>query len=489
MDDPFEDEMPQAAPPPPKKRSFFSSAAIAKVAAPAEPMDLFSRAKELHPQILADEERKRQRRLMKLERKRSSTSAEISEITPPEDKRRRLSAQGKGHNIYSSDESPNHDAESSSRTRRQSSHSSPGSRRSRQGSDTHHVQGSPTSLSARYNKEINARKLQSPKSAVSTGCITLSDSEDESPKRAVLPVRRQPVNLDDSDDDDLPQPPRTTKPIVVDDDPLSDEEYPELVAAAKERARLKAEEASKSLKVFGERNHAPTQSRVDELDDIFEIGSGPANLDPSVEIFITSMMEGTTPLRVKRKISQKLEDVRFAWCDRQTIDGEPMGPGFRDIVFLTWKSIRVFDYTTCTGLGLKVDALGNLVSSGNGMDSDGRIHLEAWTPDAFDVYQKRQAAKKQKELGLTDVDEIEEQAQAKANKTKLIFKSKDLPDYKLMVKSSTPIERMVEAFRGAYNIPDEKTVTLYFDGDKLEPSDTVGDTDLGDMDTVEVHVR
>jgi len=90
---------------PPKKRSLFSKAISAKVAVEDEAVEFFSRAKELYPQRLAEEEKKRQKKLAKLERKRSSASAEMKESTPLERKRRRVSAQD-GH---SSDSSPNHD--------------------------------------------------------------------------------------------------------------------------------------------------------------------------------------------------------------------------------------------------------------------------------------------------------------------------------------------------------------------------------------------
>ncbi|KAE8452125.1 hypothetical protein EG329_001592 [Mollisiaceae sp. DMI_Dod_QoI] len=490
MDDPFENDAPEAAAPPPKKRSLFSSATIAKSNAAEEAVEFFSRAKELHPQMLAQEERRRQKRLLKLERKRSSTSADTKEITPPEEKRRRVSAQAKSHDTYSSDESQNHDIDDSSRTRRQSSHSSPGSRRSRHGSDPHVAQASGTTLSASYNREINARKQQLPKPGISTGCITLSDSESDSAK-TTLPVRKpakQHITLIDSDDDLSPLR-KPTKPIVEDDNQFSDEEFPEIVAAAKERARKKAEEAARLSKAFAEQNHAQNGDRTQDLDDIFDTASGLADADPSVEILITSVMAGTNPLRVKRRISQKLAEVRHAWCDRQSFEGQPMGPDFKDQVFLTWKNIRVFDYTTCKGLGLKVDGLGNLVSGGDSIDPDGRVHLEAWTEDAFAIYQKRQEAKKKKAQGHDNSDGLEEQKEPPVKRTKLVLKSKDLPEYKLMVKPSTTVQRMIEAFKDANSIPDEKTVTLHFDGDKLELSDTVEDTELGDMDTVEVHIR
>ncbi|CZR50734.1 uncharacterized protein PAC_00608 [Phialocephala subalpina] len=484
MDDPFEEAAPEAAPPPPKKRSLFSSAAIAKSTAAEEAVEFFSRAKELYPQQLAQEERKRQKRLLKLERKRSSTSADTKEITPPEEKRRRVSAQSKTHDEYSSDESRNHNDDSISRARRQSSHSSPGSRRSRQGSDSHNGQASPTSLSARYNRDTSTPKPQSPKPPASTGCITLSDSEDDKPTMK-LPVRRSPkkqlVTLIDSDDD-FPSPKKPiVEPAVVEEDLFSDEEFPELVKAAKERAMKKAEEAARSAKAFGEQNHASN----DAEDDIFETGS--ANSDPPVEILISSQMADTIPIRVRRKISQKLAEVRFAWCDRQVFNGEPMSSDMKKEVFLTYKHHTLYDFSTLQGLGLKVDEHGNLVSSTDSISSDGRVHLEAWTKQAYETYQKREAARKQKEEGHSD--EPAEQKEPPIKKTKLVLRSKNLPDFKLVVKPSTTVERIADAFRNANDIPDENSVTLHLDGDELDPSDTAEDLDLEDMDALEVHIK
>ncbi|KAF8863318.1 hypothetical protein BDZ45DRAFT_722447 [Acephala macrosclerotiorum] len=483
MDDAFEDAAPETASPPPKKRSLFSSAAIAKSNAAEEAVEFFSRAKELYPQILAQEERKRQKRSLKLERKRSSTSADTKEITPPEDKRRRVSAQSKMHDEYSSDESRNHNDDSISRVRMHSSHSSPGSRHSRQGSDSRSVQACPTSLSARYNRDLTTPKPQSLKPTASTGCITLSDSEDGEPTMK-LSVRRSPkkqlITLIDSDDG-FSSPQKPAKSAVVEEELFSDEEFPELVKAAKERAMKKAEEAARSAKAFGEQNHASN----DDEDDIFETGS--ANSDPTVELLISSEMKDTTALRVKRKISQKLAEVRHAWCDRQIINGQPMTLEMKKEVFLTYRNHKLYDFSTLQGLGLKVDEHGNLVSSTDSISPDGRVHLEAWTNEAHETWLKREAAKKKKEEG--DDDDVEKQKQPPVKKTRLVLKSKNLPDFKLMVKPSTTAERLADAFRDANDLGDEKTITLHLDGDELDPSDKVEDLDLEDMDTLEVHVK
>jgi hypothetical protein len=90
---------------PPKKRSLFSKAVTEKASEADEAVEFFSRAKEIYPQRLAEEERKRQKKLVKLERKRSSTSAEIKESSPPAPggKKRKVSSQREARDGHSSD--------------------------------------------------------------------------------------------------------------------------------------------------------------------------------------------------------------------------------------------------------------------------------------------------------------------------------------------------------------------------------------------------
>jgi Ubiquitin-2 like Rad60 SUMO-like len=54
---------------------------------------------------------------------------------------------------------------------------------------------------------------------------------------------------------------------------------------------------------------------------------------------------------------------------------------------------------------------------------------------------------------------------------------------------STTIMRMIQAFRTARHVTKDKQVFLQFDGDRLDPEIVVADTELGDMDHVEVYVR
>ena len=48
---------------------------------------------------------------------------------------------------------------------------------------------------------------------------------------------------------------------------------------------------------------------------------------------------------------------------------------------------------------------------------------------------------------------------------------------------------MINAFRLTNKIGQEKEVYLLFDGDRLEPQTLVGDTELSDMDYIDVYVK
>ena len=56
-------------------------------------------------------------------------------------------------------------------------------------------------------------------------------------------------------------------------------------------------------------------------------------------------------------------------------------------------------------------------------------------------------------------------------------------------QQSTFVSKMINAFRTQTEISSEKEVNLMFDGEKLSPETAVGDTELSDMDTLDVFVK
>lgn len=318
---------------------------------------------------------------------------------------------------------------------------------------------------------------------VSKGYISLDDSDDEfiKPLPKPLPSRTQPILLDD--DDDVYVVPQKPKPTDVDPE-LSDEEFPELVLAARERERLKVLEREKASKDLADKNR--TSNSLE--DDIFqtETETSTVNADPIIEVLITSELAGTKPLLARRKVSQRLDAVRLAWCDHQASGGQSLGPDFKDSIFLSWKGKRIYDATTCKSFKLSFDGSGQISSQSEGVNS-GRVHLEAWTDDTYRQYQERQAIKQQRELNGLEEEEVV--VEEKVKKIKLFLKSRELGECRVSVKPTTKIEQLISKFREEKGVSDGQEVSIHLDGDQLEPESTVEEAELEDKDSVEVHIK
>ena len=47
----------------------------------------------------------------------------------------------------------------------------------------------------------------------------------------------------------------------------------------------------------------------------------------------------------------------------------------------------------------------------------------------------------------------------------------------------------MNAFRSTYGVEADKEVFLLFDGERLERGSQVGESDISDMDSIEVHIK
>jgi hypothetical protein len=339
-----------------------------------------------------------------------------------------------------------------------------------------------------------SRKGKTPQAAAVTA---LSDSEDEAVKPGNKDPKPPQINLDlDSDvDEEVFRPPK----VVI--SPVKEifevEEFPEYVAKAREGA---------ARRVFGRLDPAQSNARSDSISsnesntkpettsNAHLVSAPPAAPDPIVQILVTSQIEGTKPIMIKRKLSQRLKDVKYAWCDKQVFGGQPVPEEIKRMIFLTWRGNKVFDVTTCKVLGLATDASGRLRIDGEGFDEEGRIHLEAWTEEIFDEFKKRKAAER-KRLVLDLMEEEEEAPKPEdmnvietVQTFRIILKSKDRTEFKIQVKPTTQISKMIGAFRRAFKIAGNVPISLYLDGDKLDPNSMVGDADLEELTIFDVHV-
>lgn len=376
------------------------------------------------------------------------------------------------------------------RVRRDSSHTSPEGRKSSY--TAQRPQKSATSLSERYSRDLNAQKSELVKKPQSY--IALSDSDDEDDQKATktnittIPVRKsvpEPFSISDDEDDGFYVAPK--KPVPISDDDNDDDfgfsvEFPEFVQAAREREQQKAQQR---LEATAKAAKEASGIEADKLDDFFD-SSPQTGSDPVVDILITSKMADTKPVMVKRKLSQRLKEAKHGWCDKQTIPDQTKEE-FRNSVFLMWRNHKLHDTTTSHSLGVSVGEDGELIYP-VGMDFEGKIHLFAWTESAYQIYQTREAEKARKEEAFKE-GKVEEPPAAV--KIRLILKAKGMPDFKLFARPATTIEKMINAFRNApkNQIPEGQALSVYFDGEKLDPQSTVEEADMDDMDVVEVHLN
>ncbi|KAL8673703.1 MAG: hypothetical protein Q9168_001864 [Polycauliona sp. 1 TL-2023] len=446
------------------KRTLFTKPNWAQQDNTGSSTDFFRRSNQNYLAIAAEAERKRQRKLARKERERT---CEDTEAPRTHKQPRTLS------DSDSADDSDHSKSDNGSRSRPQQTHvTSPRPTNPiselEQSSTLTGAELSPKSLSKRYEAVTTATRLDGKPPLLPSNIIDLEDSDGD-------PSVHQ---------DDIVEVTATKRSIPAEDEddfPPSDDEYAELARKAREKARRKRLEDDVS--------HSATQK--DHLSSAGSMSRPTPSLaapDPAVSILITSPIPNTNPLIINRKVSQRLKEVRVFWCNRQQFNSD-----MTEAVFLTWKGKRLFDVTTCRSLGIGVDTQGKIVTKGQCNilgDEEDQIHMEAITER---IVEENQRAKRQR-VEKAEHTETEAHIQAPAVEKKepqvrVILKAKGFDDFKLIVKPTTPISRIVNAFRTDKKIEDSREVFLSFDGDRLAPDTQVADTDLNDMDYIDVYVK
>ncbi|KAI4715273.1 hypothetical protein E4T48_08552 [Aureobasidium sp. EXF-10727] len=226
--------------------------------------------------------------------------------------------------------------------------------------------------------------------------------------------------------------------------------------------------------------------------------------DPTVKLLITSPLPGTGPLIVSRKLSQNLQAVREAWLSKQSLD-----PSISSRIFFTFKLRKVYDVTTVRSLGIKVDSYGRIMTDGPFANTDDehaeKIHIEVVTDEAWqqlkDDKVARDAPKQNKYLShaaaaggrgvsTEGTPAVEGEAAVEEHLIKVTLKAKGHSDIKIKVRPSTTFVKMINAARRSFKLDAERIVHLEFDGERLEPPEgLVKDTDISDMDCIDVHIK
>ncbi|KAI4828057.1 hypothetical protein E4T44_09891, partial [Aureobasidium sp. EXF-8845] len=222
------------------------------------------------------------------------------------------------------------------------------------------------------------------------------------------------------------------------------------------------------------------------------------------KLLITSPLLGTCPLIVSRKLSQNLQAVREAWLSKQ-----PLDPSIASRVFFTYKLRKVYDVTTVRSLGIKVDSYGRIMTTGPFANTEDehaeKIHIEAVTDEAWQDLKDKKAAKDAPKPNkyLADIaaadsrrgsaegtPAVDGEAAAEEPLIKITLKAKGHSDIKIKVRPSTTFVKMINAARRSFKLDAERIVHLEFDGERLEPPEgLVKDTDISDMDCIDVHIK
>ncbi|KAL1303959.1 hypothetical protein AAFC00_000407 [Neodothiora populina] len=491
----------------PPKRSLFKRPAWAQAATTTTPavatdnaadspdtpeksdLSLFSRS-DTYDRILAEKERKRREKVgrKKTEQKKSHVVHTLDEDSDGigAGKRRRISD-------LDSEDAENETYTSPPRRDKDDEHAPEGATLPAQGnSPTSHAPSTAGTATAAPQPEPRRTRSNSQPTI-----IELGDPEDDE---------------DDDQDTSTPQPTLTAAAAQV---PDSDSESDPELAELKRKARAKRRKEQEA--------HERLQSNAQSY-SFFPNDLTPPP-DPKVQLLITSPIPGATPLVVTRKLSQRLQEVREAWLSRQ----HAISPAIphRDI-FFTYRLRRLYDVTTCRSLNLRVDSDGHLIpderdfmdndETGVGREQEGKVHLEALTEELWLKMkdEKRRARNRGSVPRPAGSDSLLEagatsslgtqalpgdpSSQTPASTTtkdaviRITMKAKGLKHVKLKIKPTTTFAKMANAARHKFGeqipIAPEQSVVLAFDGDTLEPPEgLVQDTEIEDMDSIEVYFR
>ncbi|RMY94957.1 hypothetical protein D0861_00965 [Hortaea werneckii] len=282
----------------------------------------------------------------------------------------------------------------------------------------------------------------------------------------------------------------------VEPEPISDSESDEEFAELRRRARaqkLKEEEAKRKTQTPDAKS--PTPGLDGAGTSHYGLPTPPPAQDPPVKLLVTSELDNTRPLMVFRKLTQRLQEIRVAWCQKQGFSDE-----FTKEIFLIHKLSRLYDSTTCRSLGLYIDKDGQIKLKGSEMPQDAQIHLEAVTEEIFErkkAEKERQERAREKAL-MGEPDEEADAQAAEAPKesaareeanVRIVLRAKGVSQpFKLKVKPSTPFSKIMMACRGHFSVGERQQLWLELDGERLDPDDMIQSTDVEDMDNIDVYI-
>ena len=369
--------------------------------------DIFSRSNRSYISVAEQEEKRALKRAEKAAKRQQERVEEVDRGGPT-DKKRRIS-------ISESDDDDGEESESTKDTnfkvRRTSSTQTPTKRLSRL-SNSQTPGKSPTAGENQPKYKLEIVEL-------------VHDSSDE------LEEVIQPPRTSSELDDDLQITAVTSQPLKPPDfedyeRSESDDEFAELARQAREMAKKRRMQQHSVLPNLSDRlaQEGSTNGTITAMTQ------APPPKAPIAEILITSKIPGTDVKVIKRRIDQRLKEVRLAWCSCQE---------FSDLesqrIVLLFKKSRVFDVDTPRSIGIGVDAFGDIVMEGE-QDSlgsaDRRIHMEAIYEEDLQNLAMEQEQARDPELDDAELEPPPPEPQEP--QIKIILRARGMENFKLIVK-------------------------------------------------------
>jgi hypothetical protein len=210
-----------------------------------------------------------------------------------------------------------------------------------------------------------------------------------------------------------------------------------------------------------------------------------------VDILISSPIEGTRNCQITYHFDKPLQRVRESWIALQTKHKVNL-PDSSELI-LTWRQNKVYTYSNLLDLGIRPYGNFGIITDGDNSsglrDNGTRVHMEMWTPELLEAHSQEQQRRRRHAAGDISDEEEEIPEPEEDIKLKINLRARDLNELGLTVRPETTVETLITAFRSQRGVPQEKEVSLRFDGDLLEEHATVFDTGIDDMDTIEVHIK
>jgi hypothetical protein len=306
------------------------------------------------------------------------------------------------------------------------------------------------------------------KSSIVVPSSPLASPEDKSVPNATQPKESIVIDLDDytPPNPDIENGQRDISENISDDVVEGeDPELSELTRQARERAKRR-------------------QGAKDDGDEA----------NPEIQVFIQPRIPNTQPLLIKRRYRQNFRRIINTWCEENKLDKAQAS----EVIF-TWQEKRVFNVSTFMSLGITLDIEGLpiLVSKDGYSEPMDKLVLVATTL-SIQQEDKKRAEEEVASRAKLEV-EAELEAKPKERGIRIILRSKAYEEHKLIVKpvrfirqnalgetanrlQSTDIQKIITNYRNQFRIPQDKHLSILFDGEALNPQDFVKDTELADCD-------